>query len=173
MRILQLTIASIILFWAQTIYGFDEINQDNSGAQLYKTYCEVCHGTTGGMDMNKRLAPPVMAIRMHYGNKLATKNEFVNAIVDWLEKPTESKSLMRGAIKRFNLMPLIPVAKDDAINIAEYIYQGNLDSPEGLKEHMDERHGKGGMGQGMKKGMGKGMGHGKMKDKDPETDEQQ
>ena len=41
-------------------------NDAEQGEKLYKTYCSACHGATGGMDMNKRVAPPIIAVRMHY-----------------------------------------------------------------------------------------------------------
>ena len=112
------------------------------GEQLYKKHCSACHGSTGGMDMSKRLAPPVIAVRMHYIGSYPDKDSFVMAVADWLEKQDESKSLMRGAIRRFNLMPPVYVSRQNAVKIASYIYEGELEKPAGFDEHVQKMHGK-------------------------------
>lgn len=112
------------------------------GKQLYKTHCSACHGATGGMDMNKRLAPPIAGVKLHYIASHADKQPFVQAITEWLDKPDAGKSLMPGAIRKFKLMPPITVAKEDAIKIATYIYQGELDKPAGFDAHVEKMHGK-------------------------------
>ena len=111
------------------------------GGQLYITHCSACHGSTGGMDMSKRLAPPVIAVRMHYIGSYPDKDSFVMAVADWLEKQDESKSLMRGAIRRFNLMPPVYVSRQNAEKIASYIYEGELEKPAGFDEHVQKMHG--------------------------------
>ena len=133
----------------------------DAGRQLYEQNCAVCHGVTGGMDMSKRLAPPIMGVKMHYTKKHPDKESFVAAVVSWLEKPEADKSLMKGAIRKFNLMPTITVSAGDAEKIATYMFEGTLEKPEGFDEHVKKKHG----GKGMKghhhgkgKGKGKGMG---------------
>ncbi|ORU91591.1 MAG: hypothetical protein A6F70_00505 [Cycloclasticus sp. symbiont of Bathymodiolus heckerae] len=123
-----------------------------AGRQLFEQNCAVCHGGTGGMNMSKRLAPPMMGVRMHYIKKYPDKESFVGAIVSWVEKPEKDKSLIKMAVRKFGLMPLIPVTQDDVENIAEYIFEGKLDRPEGFDEHVKKMHG----GKGHKHG---GEGH--------------
>ena len=118
----------------------------DAGRQLYKQNCAVCHGATGGMDMSKRLAPPIMGVKMHYVKKHPDKESFVAAVVSWLDKPEESKSLMKMAIHKFKLMPKIPVSDADAEKIAVYMFEGKLEKPEGFDEHVKKMHG----GKGMK-----------------------
>lgn len=116
--------------------------QETEGKQLFKTYCSSCHGVAGGMDMSKRVAPPAIAVRMHYIGRYADKASFVKAVADWVEKPDESKSLMRGAIRRFNIMPPVAVAREEAEKIAAHIYQGDIEKPAGFDKHFEEMHGK-------------------------------
>lgn len=120
----------------------NESDVDKEGEQLYKTHCSACHGSTGGMDMSKRLAPPVIAVRMHYIGSYPDKDSFIMAVADWLEIQDESKSLMRGAIRRFNLMPPVYVSRQNAEKIASYIYEGELEKPAGFDEHVQKMHGK-------------------------------
>lgn len=62
----------------------------DAGRQLYEQNCAVCHGATGGMDMSKRLAPPIMGVKMHYVKKHPDKESFVAAVVSWLDKHEET-----------------------------------------------------------------------------------
>ncbi len=137
-------------------------DEHGEGEKLYKMQCAACHGATGGMDMNKRIAPPIAGVRMHYISAHPEKEAFVAAVSSWLTNQDESKSLMRGAIRKFKLMPPITVAQEDAEKIAAYIYAGKIEKPQGFDEHVEEMHGKKGMGKGMHgKGQGMGMGQGK------------
>ena len=120
----------------------NESDVDKEGEQLYITHCSACHGSTGGMDMSKRLGPPVIAVRMHYIGSYPDKDSFVMAVADWIEKQDESKSLMRGAIRRFNLMPPVYISRQKAEKIASYIYDGELEKPAGFDEHVEKMHGK-------------------------------
>lgn len=116
-------------------------NDIKQGAHLYKHYCSTCHGLKGGMDMRQRVAPPIAAVRFHYIGAYPDKTSFVAAVTDWVAKQDENKSMMRGAIRRFNIMPPIAVSQEDAEKIAHYIYAGELDKPAGFDEHVKEMHG--------------------------------
>ena len=160
------------LFLTQLSFASDDKHEE--GEKLFKANCDVCHGSTGGMDMSKRLAPPVAAVRMHYINAYPDETSFVEAVTSWVEKQDESKSHMRGAIQKFKIMPPLSVPKEDAAKIAAYIYAGDIEKLEGFEKHVEEEHGKKGMGMGLgnmqDKGMGqgmhqKGMGMGNMQDK--------
>lgn len=148
MKITQAFLVLAFMLLPQVVLASDD-NDEAGGKQLYKTYCSACHGVTGGMDMSKRTAPPIAAVRMHYIGPYADKASFVMAIADWVEKQDASRSLMRGAIRRFNVMPPIAVAREDAEKIASYIYQGDIEKPAGFDKHVEERHGKQGMNHGM------------------------
>jgi cytochrome c2 len=105
-----------LILASQTALASDS-NKENEGEALYKAHCSSCHGNTGGMDMHKRVAPPIVAVRMHYLGTYPEKDAFVLAVSQWVEKQDASQSLMRGAIRRFNIMPPISIAKEDAEKI--------------------------------------------------------
>lgn len=115
---------------------------EEAGNKLYKTHCSACHGNTGGVDMQKRVAPPIAAVRMHYIGSYPDRDSFVLAVADWVEKQDESNSLMRGAIRRFNLMPPVSISRGDAEKIASYIFDGDIEKPAGFDEHAERMHGK-------------------------------
>ena len=139
MKITQSFLALAIFLLSQAVLAS---GTNDEGEQLYKSYCSACHGATGGMDMSKRLAPPVAAIRLHYITPLPDKASFVTAIADWVEKPDASKSLMRGAINKFKIMPPISIARTSAEKIAGYIYDGNIEVLDGFAEHIEQMYGK-------------------------------
>ena len=60
--------------------------QEGEGKQLYKSHCSSCHGNTGGMDMHRRVAPPIFAVRMHYIGSYPDKASFVAAVSSWVEQ---------------------------------------------------------------------------------------
>ena len=115
---------------------------NNASKQLYIKHCDSCHGVANGMDMSKRVAPPVFAVKMHYIGTYSDKDSFVMAIADWLETRDADNSIMPGAIRRFGVMPAVNVSRDEAEKIAAFIYQGELESPEGFQKHYEEMHGK-------------------------------
>lgn len=117
-------------------------NEETQGEHLYKTFCSSCHGLSGGMDMRQRVAPPIAAVRFHYIDTYPDKTSFVTAITNWVEKQDENKSLMRGAIRRFNIMPPISISREHTQKIAGYIYAGNIEKPAGFDKHVEEMHGK-------------------------------
>lgn len=130
---LKLLIAIMLmpnLLWAQ------------EGKALFTTHCVVCHGMAGGMDMSARIAPPMIAVKVHYLSAFDKQDEFVQAVVDWVAKPDENKTKMRGAVRRFNLMPALPIATQDVEKIANYIFENELEKPKGFDQHFQQRHGK-------------------------------
>lgn len=140
MKLSQSSLLVTLILLSQASLASDS-NKENEGEALYKTHCSSCHGNTGGMDMHKRVAPPIVAVRMHYIGTYPDKSSFVLAVSQWVEKQDASQSLMRGAIRRFNIMPPISIAKEDAEKIAAYIFDGDIEKPAGYDQHHKERHG--------------------------------
>jgi len=128
---------------------------DSEGYTLMKNNCYACHNpnTTSHDDI---IAPPFKAVKMHYNREYDTKEDFVAAMVNWVQNPEEDKALMFGAVRRFNVMPKLPLPTQDLKKIATYIYDNDVEEPEWMGKHMKEEH-------GGKMGKGKGMGKGKMK----------
>lgn len=137
MRFIKTVTLLTIILSSQLVNASDS----SQGKQLFTTHCADCHGAQGGMDMSKRIAPPIIAVKKHYIGPHPDKEAFVAAIVSWVNNPDRSNSLMRGAIRKFSLMPKISVSNEDTKKIATYIYQGKLDEPKGFQKHMNEMHG--------------------------------
>lgn len=137
------------------------------GKKMLETYCYVCHNPTTGHD--DRIAPPMIAVKKHYISEGTTKEQFVEDVKNWINKPSEDKSKMPGAIRNFGLMPYAPYPEATVEQIADYMYDYDIDQPEWFEDHFSEERGKGkgrgngqgmGQGQGRGKGMGRGQGNG-------------
>jgi cytochrome c553 len=109
---------------------------NHPGKKLLETQCYVCHSPSA--DHDGRIAPPMVAIKSHYMSDDTTKEQFANAMWSFVEKPTEEKSKMRGAVKRFGVMPYQPFNKEDIRLIAEYMYDYKIEEPEWFKQHIEE-----------------------------------
>ncbi len=144
MKIIPPLVMTLSMLLSSTAFATD--NPYEEGEKLFKTHCAACHGANvGGMDMSKRIAPPIAAVRLHYIGTYPDQASFVEAVAGWVEKQDPAKSLMRGAIRRFKIMPPIVIPKEDAKKIAAYIYAGDIEKPKGFREHVAEEHGKKGL----------------------------
>lgn len=122
--------------------------QKEEGYLLMKNNCYVCHNPNAASH-DDIIAPPFKAVKMRYSKTYTSKKEFVDAVVDWVQNPSEDKALMRGAVQNFNLMPKLPLETSDLEKIATYIYENDVEQPTWMPAHMKEKH-PNGMGKGMK-----------------------
>ncbi|NNJ87978.1 MAG: DUF3365 domain-containing protein, partial [Eudoraea sp.] len=105
-----------------------------------------------------------------------SKEDFTKAMNTWLSDPQPEKARMRGALRRFGVMPYQPYSKESIRDIAAYLYDTDLPQPDWFEEHFQKGHSQGkgmgkGKGMGNGKGMrnGKGMGKGNMQMEDDDT----
>jgi len=118
--------------------SFSATYAEEDTEKLYQQHCAACHGqTTNGQS---RIAPPIFAVKNHYLAVHDDELTFVDAIKSWVANPQEEDSLMKGAIRHFNLMPKIPVAEEDVSKIAEYIFSDKVAIPEAYKRHYQRNH---------------------------------
>ena len=110
---------------------------NHPGKKIMENKCYVCHNPSTSHD--SRIAPPLVAIKSHYLNDKTSKEEFKAAIWNFVEKPSEDKSKMRGAVKRFGVMPYQPFSEEEINLISDYIYDFEIDEPKWFKEHIEEK----------------------------------
>ena len=118
-----------------------ENKASHPGKKLMETYCYACHNHSTAQD--SRIAPPMIAIKKHYINDDTTKDEFIKLMQDWIKNPTEEKAKMYGAVRRFGVMPKTPYPDESIKQIADYIFDFEIDKPEWFEEHFNEERGKG------------------------------
>ena len=80
------------------------------GKKLMETNCYVCHNPETAHE--NRIAPPMVAVKMHYKLENTTKKEFIADFQDWIKNPTEENAKMYGAVRKFGVMPKTPYPEE-------------------------------------------------------------
>lgn len=111
----------------------------NEGKELLEAKCYICHNPKS--DENNVLAPPMAAIKARYLKDHSTKESFANAIWKFVEKPTNEKVKMKGAVYRFGLMPYQSFNENEIRKISDYIFDYQIEEPSWFKEHWEQNHG--------------------------------
>ena len=102
------------------------VNEDKI-LSLLKTNCFNCHNPDMG---ESPVAPPLFKVRQHYYDEEITKEEFVAAIINFINNPTEENSIMPGAVRNFGLMPKMSFKEEDLQLIIEYLYDNDVSTDE-------------------------------------------
>ncbi|MEX0289886.1 MAG: DUF3365 domain-containing protein [Flavobacteriaceae bacterium] len=110
------------------------------GKQIMEQECYVCHHPKASMA--DRIAPPMEAIKRHYIDSGVTKEAFTKDLIRWVNDPT-TETKMPGAHARFGPMPYMPIPDDAVAQIADYIYDNELEQPEWFDNHFRQAHRKG------------------------------
>lgn len=97
------------------------------GKRLLESECYICHNPK--VTEESMIAPPMVAIKKHYIAENTTKEEFTNALMNWVNDP-EQNSKMPGALKKFGIMPYIPYPEEAITQIAEYLYDNDIEKPD-------------------------------------------
>ncbi|WP_310993891.1 Tll0287-like domain-containing protein [Aequorivita marina] len=117
-----------------------EAHQEHPGKNLMVNNCYMCHNPkTAQEDL---IAPPMIAVKKHYIQEETTKEGFVNAMVAWSKSPSKSLSKMPGAVKKFGLMPYQFYPENTIRQIADYMYEYNIEEPTWFEAHYSKMHGK-------------------------------
>jgi mono/diheme cytochrome c family protein len=108
------------------------------GEKLFQQLCVSCHVLSG----QPTIAPPAFAVVNHLKQVYPQRDDFINRVVQWVQKPDASRSLMPGAIRRFGLMPTLPYSSQQVSQVAAYLYDSNLPRPGWYQKHYQQHHGK-------------------------------
>lgn len=114
---------------------------------LLKTRCYVCH-MPDSPSHDSIIAPPMQAVKQRYLMRYPDEEDFVRAMVAWAHDPRADKSIMPGAVSRYQLMPKQNFKEEELQQIASYIYANELEQPEWFDDHEKEMRNFGRMGMG-------------------------
>ena len=98
--------------------------------ETIETVCYVCHSPTAAPD--DRLAPPLEIAKRNYLAETSTRVEFVDAMVEFILRPTEEQSMLHSDVEQFGLMDPLGLSEEEIRAIAEYIYDTKLEKPDWL-----------------------------------------
>lgn len=115
-----------------------QIPKEHKGKKLLKKHCLYCHNATSSE--NDRTAPPMIAIKAHYIEENTTKQEFTKQLIDFLNQPRIENAKMKEAVERFGLMPYQAFGEKELREIAEYVYDHQIDEPVWFKKHWEQKN---------------------------------
>jgi nitrate reductase cytochrome c-type subunit len=114
-------------------------SEGHPGKKLMENQCYLCHSPSAP-EKEGRIGPPMIAIKAHYMTDEISKEEFIASVWNFVEQPSDEKVKLKGAVKRFGIMPYQPFKKEDVEKIAEYLYDYQIEEPEWFKEHWEKGH---------------------------------
>ncbi len=121
------------------VHRAEEPLAQHPGQAKFAMYCSACHRAEPAKEM---VAPPVFAVADHYKIRFGKNREaFVAAVVDWAKRPSEDATLMPGAVRRFKLMPPMPLPDVELKAIADFLYTHEFPQPQGYRKHYRAEHG--------------------------------
>jgi len=110
------------------------------GKKLMENKCYLCHSPS--TEQASMIAPPMAAIKARYIKDAQSKEEFVKHVWNFVERPAQEKVKLKGAVKRFGLMPYQPYQQEDIEAIAAFMYDYEIAQPEWFEAHWQKHHGK-------------------------------
>ena len=100
----------------------EKLVSNSRGYELMQQKCYICHIERPDPSMSgQMIAPPMLQVQEHYKPSFQDKEEFIDAMVSFIQNPSEEKTLMPGAVKKFNLMPKLIYDEQELRLIAETI----------------------------------------------------
>jgi len=93
------------------------------GYALMKQKCFICHmEKPDPAKRNQMIAPPMVRVQQHYKPAYPSRKAFVKAVTNYIKNPSESTTLMPGAVKRFHLMPKLVYTDEELRLIVNALY---------------------------------------------------
>lgn len=110
-----------------------------NGMELVKQNCYSCHNPNAASH-DLTIAPPLVGVKMRYLKAYPEEEVFKSKMTSFLQEPTKEKSIMKGPVKRFGVMPKFQWSDVHIEAMVDYIYKGELEKPEWFEEHHKEMH---------------------------------
>ncbi|MES9856278.1 MAG: c-type cytochrome [Sedimenticola sp.] len=130
----NLVLAALLLPLALSVSA----EEGERGKEVFTTICMTCHKFDRSPDM---IAPPIFGVKNHYLNVHSNRDDFIMSLSSWLETQDVEKSLMLGAVRRFNVMPPVELSERDRDAVAAFIYDADFTEPSWYAEHFQKAHG--------------------------------
>ena len=116
----------------------EHTQMNEKGYLLMKQKCYICHfEKPDPSKKDQMIAPPMLRVQEHYKPTFPTKADFVDAVVAIVKNPSLEKTLMPGAVKKFNLMPKLIYDEAELQLIAETMYDYDFGSAPKMNMQMN------------------------------------
>ncbi len=117
----------------------ETVEANSKGYALMKQKCFICHfEKPDPAKRNQMIAPPMLRVQEHYQPSYPNKENFIKAVMAYVNNPSQDKTLMPGAVKKFNLMPKVVYDQTELRSIAETLYHIDLGSMPNMHMEMGE-----------------------------------
>lgn len=122
-----------------------ELERFEHGYELYQQYCTACHmievSADAHPDPGSMLAPPAFAVAHHYRRAYDEPQARIDAIVEYVRTPSESRAQMPGAVRRFGPMAPMPLPEEKLRDLAIFLSTGSFKQPPWYGGHYRQEHG--------------------------------
>lgn len=118
----------------------EEVVKQHPGKRIMEQECYICHNPEASQE--SMIAPPMIVIKDYYIGENTTKKQFTDDLIQWIIDP-EQESKIPVALFEFGSMPYIPYPEDVVAQIAEYIYDNDIERPKWYDEALKEGDAKG------------------------------
>ncbi len=119
------------------LFLMPSVQASEEGKALFESLCMSCHIVSG----RPSVAPPVFGMKNHVIQAYPRREDFINYIVQWVNNPDASRTLMPGAVRRFGLMPALPYPEEQVRKVAAFLYDTELRMPGWYRQHYEAEHG--------------------------------
>lgn len=117
-----------------------QTDRPHSGKRILEQECYICHNPKASQE--SMIAPPMIAVKGYYIGDSTTKEQFTKDLIKWVNDP-EQETKIPNALLEFGIMPYIPYPDEAIAQIAEYIYDYDIERPKWYDEALKEGDGKG------------------------------
>lgn len=118
----------------------DVVEKQHPGKRIMEQECYICHNPKTSQE--SMIAPPMVTVKEYYIGENTTKEQFTEDLIKWVNDP-EQESKMPDALFEFGSMPYIPYPDDVIVQIAEYMYDYEIERPKWYDDAIKQGDGKG------------------------------
>ena len=104
------------------------------GKKLMEQQCYLCHSPSTP-EAEGRIAPPMIAVKAHYQQSFDSREAFMDSLVHFVLNPEKNRVKMKGATRRFGIMPKQMFDADEIKKIAAYLYDFQVAEPDWFETH--------------------------------------
>ena len=109
------------------------------GFTLLQANCMNCHSPN--KDADHKIAPTLAEVKMAYIEKSSSVEAFMKDIRTFVNNPTKENAKMKGAVKKYGLMPAMDFTGSELNAMAAYLYVTQLEKDEWYdKQYLDDRN---------------------------------
>jgi len=104
------------------------------GKKLMEQKCYLWHSPTAPQEEG-RVGPPMIAVKAHYQQEFSERQVFIDSMAAFVLEPNQNRVKLKGAARRFGLMPKATCNEEEIKKIAAYLYDYQIKEPEWFEEH--------------------------------------